>query len=111
LLYAALFGIVMALLAFAFLTLLKIGTQFLTQSVPHLLWPGTNFNLTTLLIAVVGCLLLGVAIYYTGEHTGMGVAQKEYAEQGRIEYAICPASCSRASSRSGVALALDQRGR
>ena len=90
LLYAALFGIVMALLAFAFLTLLKIGTQFLTQSVPHLLWPGTNFNLTTLLIAVVGGLLLGVAIYYTGEHTGMGVAQKEYAEQGRIEYRHLP---------------------
>jgi len=90
LLYAALFGIVMALLAFAFLALLKIGTQFLTQSVPHLLWPGTNFNLTTLLIAVVGGLLVGVAIYYTGEHTGIGVAQKEYAEHGQIEYRHLP---------------------
>src|SRR6478735_6038277 len=90
LLYAALFGIVMALLAFTFLSLLKIGTQFLTQNVPHLLWPGTTFNLTTLLIAVVGGLLVGVAIYYTGEHTGIGVAQKEYAEQGRIEYRRLP---------------------
>src|SRR5262245_62865677 len=84
--YAALIGVVMALLAFAFLALLRVGTQFLTQSVPHLLWPGTTFNLTTLLIAVVGGLLVGAAIYYTGEHTGLGAAQKEYAEHGRIEY-------------------------
>jgi chloride channel protein, CIC family len=89
-LYAALIGIVMALLAFAFLALLKVGTQFLTQSVPHLLWPGTTFNLTTLLIAVVGGLLVGAAIYYTGEHTGLGAAQKEYAEHGRIEYRYLP---------------------
>jgi H+/Cl- antiporter ClcA len=89
-LYAALIGIVMALLAFAFLALLRVGTQFLTQSVPHLLWPGTTFNLTTLLIAVVGGLLLGAAIYYTGEHTGIGVAQKEFAEHGRIEYRHLP---------------------
>ncbi len=34
LLYAALIGVVMALLAFAFLALLRVGTQFLTQSVP-----------------------------------------------------------------------------
>src|SRR6516162_4072355 len=81
--YAALLGVVMALLAFAFLALLKVGAQFLTQGVPHLLWPGTTFNLTTLLIAIVAALLLGVAIYYTGEHTGLGVAQKEYAEHGR----------------------------
>src|SRR5262245_30949974 len=86
LLYAALIGVVMALLAFAFLALLKVGTQFLTQSVPHLLWPGSAFNLTTLLIALVGGLLVGAAIYYTGEHTGLGAAQKEYAEHGRIEY-------------------------
>jgi H+/Cl- antiporter ClcA len=90
LLYAALLGVVMALLAFSFLALLKVGTQFLTQSVPHLLWPGTTFNLTTLLIAIVGSLLVGVAIYYTGEHTGLGVAQKEYAEHGRIEYRHLP---------------------
>jgi H+/Cl- antiporter ClcA len=90
LLYAALIGIVMALLAFAFLALLRVGTQFLTQSVPHLLWPGTTLNLTTLLIAVVGGLLVGAAIYYTGEHTGLGVAQKEYAEHGRIEYRYLP---------------------
>jgi H+/Cl- antiporter ClcA len=88
--YAALLGVVMALLAFAFLALLKVGAQFLTQGVPHLLWPGTTFNLTTLLIAIVAALLLGVAIYYTGEHTGLGVAQKEYAEHGRIEYRHLP---------------------
>jgi H+/Cl- antiporter ClcA len=90
LLYAALLGVVMALLAFAFLALLRVGTQFLTQSIPHLLWPGTTFNLTTLLIAVVGGLLVGVAIFYTGEHTGIGVAQKEFAEHGRIEYRHLP---------------------
>jgi hypothetical protein len=61
--YAALLGIVMALLAFAFLALLHIGAQFLTQGAPHLLWPGTTLNLTTLLIALTGGLLVGVAIY------------------------------------------------
>jgi H+/Cl- antiporter ClcA len=90
LLYAALLGIVMALLAFAFLALLRVGAQFLTQSVPPLLWPGTTFNLTTLLIAVIGGLLVGIAIYYTGEHTGIGVAQKAFAEHGRLEYRYLP---------------------
>jgi H+/Cl- antiporter ClcA len=90
LLYAALLGVVMALLAFVFLALLRIGAQFLTQSVPALLWPGTSFNLTTLLIAVIGGLLVGVAIYYTGEHTGIGVAQKEFVEHGRIDYRHLP---------------------
>ena len=90
LLYAALLGVVMALLAFAFLALLHIGVTFLTQTVPPLHWPGTTFNLTTLLIALTGGLLLGITIYYTGEHTGIGVAQKEYAEQGRIPYRHLP---------------------
>jgi H+/Cl- antiporter ClcA len=88
--YAALLGVVMALLAFAFLALLHLGATFLTQGVPHLLWPGTTFNLTTLLIALIGGLLVGIAIYYTGEHTGLGAAQKEYAEHGRIEYRHLP---------------------
>ncbi|MFL5703388.1 MAG: chloride channel protein [Ktedonobacteraceae bacterium] len=81
LVYAALFGAGAALLTAAYITVYNWGVKFFEQP--------SHFGLTIgrfwpLILLSVGGLLLGLAIKFTGQRGGLGVAQREYSEAGRI---------------------------
>ena len=79
--YAALFGVGAALLTAAYIVVYNWGVNFFKQP--------SHFGLTIgrfwpLVLLSVGGVLLGLAIKFTGSRGGLGVAQREYAETGRI---------------------------
>jgi H+/Cl- antiporter ClcA len=81
LVYAALFGIGAALLTAAYIVVYNWGIKFF-ELPGHL---GLNIGrFWPLVLLTVGGLLLGLAIKFTGLHGGLGVAQREYKETGRI---------------------------
>jgi H+/Cl- antiporter ClcA len=85
--YAMLFGAVFGLVAAAFLTIYDLGVKFF-QEPSHF---GLNIGqFWPLVLLTVGGLLLGLAIKFTGQHGGLGVPQRQYAETGRIQYRYLP---------------------
>jgi H+/Cl- antiporter ClcA len=81
LIYAALFGVGAALLTAAYITVYNWGVKFFEQP--------SHFGLTIgrfwpLVLLTVGGLLLGLAIKFTGQRGGLGVAQREYAQTGQL---------------------------
>jgi len=81
--YAMLFGTVFGLVAAAFLTIYDLGVKFFKEP-SHF---GLNIGqFWPLVLLPVGGLLLGLAIKFTGQHGGLGVPQRQYAETGRIQY-------------------------
>ena len=90
LLLAALTGFVMGVVTTAFMAIISAGTRLLWDTLPEQLGLAGNHPLWTLIITTSGGLLLGASIYFTGEHTGLGAAAREYAREGRLEYRHLP---------------------
>lgn len=79
--YAALFGAGASLLAAAYITLYGQGIKFFEQP-SHF---GLNIGrFWPLVLLTVGGVLLGLAIKFFGQHAGLGVAQGQYAQTGRL---------------------------
>jgi H+/Cl- antiporter ClcA len=84
--YAAMIGAVSALLTAGYLTALNGGIRFFEQ--PKLVV--LNLNIWPLILLTVGGLILGLTIKFFGQHAGLGVAQLQYAETGRVEPKYVP---------------------
>ncbi len=79
--YAALFGALASLLAAGYITLYNQGIKFFEQSSHFGLNSGQYWPLVLLTVAGV---LIGLAIKFFGQHAGLGVAQSQYAQTGRL---------------------------
>jgi H+/Cl- antiporter ClcA len=86
LVYAALFGALSSLLASAYIPLYNGGTKFFEQPSLFVL----NINLWPLVLLTVAGVLIGLAIKFFGEHAGLGVAQRQYAQTGRLNPRYVP---------------------
>jgi H+/Cl- antiporter ClcA len=85
--YAALFGAGAALLTVVYITVYNWGVNFFKQP-SHF---GLNIGrFWPLVLLTVAGLLLGLAIKFTGQHAGLGVSQRQYAETGRINPRYLP---------------------
>jgi H+/Cl- antiporter ClcA len=82
--YAALFGALSSLLAVAYITLYNQGIKFFEQ--PSLFVLNINIWPLVLLTGV----LIGLAIKFFGQHAGLGVAQRQYAQTGRLNPRYLP---------------------
>jgi H+/Cl- antiporter ClcA len=84
--YAALFGALSSLLAAAYITLYNGGIKFFEQPSLFVL----NINIWPLVLLTVGGVLIGLAIKFFGEHAGLGIAQRQYAQTGRLNPRYVP---------------------
>lgn len=84
--YAAIFGALSSLLTAGYITLYNGGIKFFGQPSLHIY----NFNLWPLVLLGVAGVLIGIAIKFLGQHGGLGVAQGEYAQTGRLDYRRLP---------------------
>ncbi len=87
LIYAVLFGAGAALLTAAYITVYNLGIRYFEQPSHFGLNIGRFWPLALL---TLGGLLVGLAIKFTGQHGGLGVAQREYSETGRINPRYLP---------------------
>lgn len=78
--YAAMIGALSSLLAAAYITLYNWGVDFFKQPTLTVL----DVNFWPLVMLTVAGVLIGLAIKFTGKHAGIGVAQRQYAQTGRI---------------------------
>jgi H+/Cl- antiporter ClcA len=78
--YAAMFGALSSLLAAAFLTLYNGGVQFFQQVTLTVL----NINIWPLILLTGAGVFVGLVIKFFGQNGGLGVAQSQYAQTGRI---------------------------
>jgi H+/Cl- antiporter ClcA len=78
--YAAMFGALSSLLAAAYITLYNWGIDFFKQPTLTVL----DVNFWPLVMLTVAGVLIGLAIKFTGRHARIGVAQRQYAQTGRI---------------------------
>jgi H+/Cl- antiporter ClcA len=78
--YAALFGALSSLLAAAYITLYNQGIKFFEQ--PSLVV--LKINIWPLVLLTTAGVLIGLAIKFFGQHGGLGVAQRQYAQNGRM---------------------------
>lgn len=78
--YAALFGALSSLLAAAYITLYNQGIKFFEQVSLLVL----NVNIWPLVLLTVAGVLIGLAIKFFGQHAGLGVAKRQYAQTGHI---------------------------
>jgi len=86
LVYAAVIGAVSALLTVGYLTAFNVGIKFFEE--PKLIV--FNLNIWPLILLTVGGLILGLTIKFFGQHAGLGVAQLQYAQTGRVEPKYVP---------------------
>ena len=77
-LYAALFGAFSSLLTAGYITLYNQGVNFFGQ--PNLFL--FNINFWPLVLLSVAGVFIGLAIKFFGQHGGLGVAQRQYAQTG-----------------------------
>jgi H+/Cl- antiporter ClcA len=84
LLYAALFGALFSLLTAGYITLYNWGVTFFQQPGTSSLFKIGGVSFWPLILLTVAGVLLGLAIKFTGQHAGLGVAQGQYAKTGRI---------------------------
>jgi H+/Cl- antiporter ClcA len=82
LLYAALFGALFSLLAAGYITLYNWGITLFQQ--PNSLFKIGGISFWPLILLTIAGVLLGVAIKFFGQHAGLGVAQGQYAQTGRV---------------------------
>ena len=85
-LYAALFGAFSSLLTAGYITLYNQGVKFFGQ--PNLFL--FNINFWPLVLLSVAGVFIGLAIKFFGQHGGLGVAQRQYAQTGRLNYRNLP---------------------
>jgi H+/Cl- antiporter ClcA len=79
-LYAALFGALSSLLAVGYITLYTQGVKVFEQVSLMVL----NINIWPLVLLTSAGVLIGLVIKFLGENAGLGVAQSQYAQTGRI---------------------------
>lgn len=85
-LYAALFGGFSSLLTAGYITLYNQGVKFFGQVNLSLF----NINFWPLVLLGVAGVFIGLAIKFFGQHGGLGVAQRQYAQTGSINYRSLP---------------------
>jgi H+/Cl- antiporter ClcA len=78
--YAALIGALSSLLAAGFITLYNQGIKFFEQVSLLVL----NVNIWPLVLLTGAGVLIGLLIKFFGQHGGLGVAQRQYAQIGRL---------------------------
>jgi H+/Cl- antiporter ClcA len=86
LVYAALFGALSSLLAVVYITLYNQGIKFFEQVSLVIL----NINIWPLVLLTGAGLFIGLIIKYLGQHGGLGVAQRQYGQKGRLEARYVP---------------------
>jgi chloride channel protein, CIC family len=79
--YAAMFGAVSSLFAVGYITLYNQGIQFFEQVSLFVF----NINVWPLVLLTSAGLFIGLVIKFLGEHAGLGVAQSQYAQTGRLD--------------------------
>lgn len=83
---AAIFGALSSLLTAAYITLYNQGIKFFEK--PHVLVLG--INVWPFLLVTIAGLLIGIMIKFLGQHAGLGVAQRQYGQTGRIDPRYLP---------------------
>jgi hypothetical protein len=78
--YAALIGALSSLLAAGYITFYNQGIKFFEQVSLFVL----NVNIWPLVLLTGAGLLIGLLIKFFGQREGLGVAQREYAQTGRL---------------------------
>jgi H+/Cl- antiporter ClcA len=78
--YAALFGALSSLLAVGYITLYNQGVKFFEQFSLIVL----NINIWPLILLTGAGVFVGLVIKFFGQNGGLGVAQSQYAQTGRI---------------------------
>lgn len=78
--YAALFGALSSLLAVGYITLYNLGINFFEQISLFVL----NINIWPLVLLTGAGVLIGLLIKFFGQRGGLGVAQRQYAQTGRL---------------------------
>jgi H+/Cl- antiporter ClcA len=86
--YAALFGAGAAVLAAAYVSLYNWGVKFFADP-SHFGLPVTRF--WPLVLLTVAGVIVGIAIKFLGQHSGLGVVQRQYAEAGQVTPRYLPA--------------------
>jgi len=84
--YAAIFGALSSLITTAYITIYNLGIKLFGQPSLFVL----NINIWPLILLGVAGVFIGLAIKHFGQHGGLGVAQKQYAQTGRLEYRKLP---------------------
>jgi len=83
---ATLFGALSSLLTAAYITLYNQGVKFFEQPSLFVL----HINVWPFLLVTFGGLLIGLMIKFLGQHAGLGVAQRQYAQTGRVNPRYLP---------------------
>ena len=78
--YAALFGALSSLLAAGYITLYNQGIEFFKQVSLFVL----NVNIWPLMLLTGAGVVIGLLIKFFGQRGGLGVAQRQYAQTGRL---------------------------
>jgi H+/Cl- antiporter ClcA len=78
--YAVLFGALSSLLAAGYITLYNQGVEFFKQVSLFVL----NVNIWPLILLTGAGVLIGLLIKFFGQRGGLGVAQRQYAQTGRL---------------------------
>jgi H+/Cl- antiporter ClcA len=84
--YAALFGALSSLLTVVYITLYNQGVNFFGQ-VNLVVF---NINIWPLVLLTGAGVFIGLLIKFFGQHEGLGVAQREYAQTGHLNYKNLP---------------------
>jgi H+/Cl- antiporter ClcA len=84
--YAAMFGAIASLLTVGYITLYSQGIKFFAQ-VSLIIF---NINIWPLILLTVAGLIIGLLIRFLGQHGGLGVAQSQYAQTGRLNPRYLP---------------------
>jgi H+/Cl- antiporter ClcA len=85
--YAALFGALSSLLTVGYITLYNQGIKFFEQVSLIVL----NINMWPLVLLTIAGVFVGLVIKFFGQNGGLGVAQSQYAQTGRINPRKVPA--------------------
>src|SRR5687767_15483474 len=78
--YAALFGVISSLLAAGFITLYNQGIEFFEQVSLVVL----NIDIWPFVLLTGAGIFVGLVIRFFGQNGGLGVAQRQYAQNGRL---------------------------
>src|SRR5919106_2347319 len=78
--YAAMFGAISSVLTVGYITLYNQGIKFFDQGTLMVL----GVNIWPLVLLTGAGLLIGLIIKFLGQHAGLGVAQRQYAQTGRL---------------------------
>jgi H+/Cl- antiporter ClcA len=84
--YAAMLGALSSLITTGYITLYNQGIKFFGQPSLFVL----KINIWPLILLGVAGVFIGLAIKHYGQHAGLGVVQKQYAQTGRLDYRRLP---------------------